>query len=352
MPSRQFHTTIRATGTMTRAAFAVIIALVCVAAARGVELRGGDDVGAKPAPVPLVMWHGMGDNCCDPGTMGRLKTYVESAVPGIYVHNVMVGGSPAADTMHGYFGNVNDQVAEACDRLAAIPELQNGFNAIGFSQGSLFIRAATQRCADRLKVKTLVTMGGPHQGVASLPGCDVFSPTTDAGAFCRAAEAAIEAAAYSPFTRSSVVQAQYFKDPRAQTRYLAHNPFLPDVNNEREVKNETYKRALSSLRRLVLVRFTEDTVVEPRDSAWFSTYEPGNPPGPLVPLRAQAMYREDWLGLRALDESGRLVLAECPGQHMWFTDAWLKENVLDKYMYGDESGDESSPDAVKISVSR
>ena len=32
--------------------------------------------------------------------------------------------------------------------------------------------------------------------------------------------------------------------------------------------------------------------------------------------------------------------------------AWLKENVLDKYMYGDESGDESSPDAVKISVSR
>jgi hypothetical protein len=29
-----------------------------------------------------------------------------------------------------------------------------------------------------------------------------------------------------------------------------------------------------------------------------------------------------------------LVLAECPGQHMWFTDTWLKENVLDEYLYG------------------
>lgn len=319
---------------MTRAPFAILIALLCVAGAHGVELRGGDDVTAKPAPVPLVMWHGMGDNCCDPGTMGRLKKFVESSIPGLYVHNVMVGGSPAADTMHGYFGNVNDQVAEACDRLATIPELANGFHAIGFSQGSLFIRAAIQRCSDRLKVRTLVTMGGPHQGVTSLPGCDVFSPNDHAGAFCRAAEAAIEAAAYSPFTRSSVVQAQYFKDPRAFHKYITYNPFLPDINNEKPVKNETYKAALSSLDRLVLIRFTEDTVVEPRDSAWFSSFEPGNPPGPLVPMREQAMYTEDWLGLRALDESGRLVLAESPGQHMWFTDTWLKENVLDEYLYG------------------
>ena len=131
-----------------------------------------------------------------------------------------------------------------------------------------------------------------------------------------------------------MVQAQYFKDPRAFHKYITHNPFLPDINNEKAVRNETYKAALSSLDRLVLIRFTEDTVVEPRDSAWFSSFEPGNPPGPLVPMREQAMYTEDWLGLRALDESGRLVLAECPGQHMWFTDTWLKENVLDEYLYG------------------
>ena len=77
-------------------------------------------------------------------------------------------------------------------------------------------------------------------------------------------------------------------------------------------------------------------------------------PRPLIPLREQAMYTEDWLGLRALDESGRLVMAECPGQHMWFTDAWLKENVLDKYMYGGTLGtlESSSNAAVKISSSR
>ena len=39
---------------------------------------------------------------------------------------------------------------------------------------------------------------------------------------------------------------------------------------------------------------------------------------------------------------------------MWFTDAWLKENVLDKYMYGGGTlRDESSSNAaVKISSSR
>ena len=43
----------------------------------------------------------MGDNCCDPLTMGRLQRFVEAALPGVYVRSVMVGESPKADTMHG-----------------------------------------------------------------------------------------------------------------------------------------------------------------------------------------------------------------------------------------------------------
>jgi palmitoyl-protein thioesterase len=36
------------------------------------------------------------------------------------------------------YGNVNEQVQLVSEQLAAIPELENGFDAIGFSQGSLF----------------------------------------------------------------------------------------------------------------------------------------------------------------------------------------------------------------------
>lgn len=38
--------------------------------------------------------------------------------------------------------------------------------------------------------------------------------------------------------------------------------------------------------------------------------------GSLVGLREQLLYTEDWIGLRRLDEAGRLVLAEAPGGHM------------------------------------
>ena len=39
--------------------------------------------------------------------------------------------------------------------------------------------------------------------------------------------------------------------------------------------------------------------VVPRDSAWFGEYAPGAKPGDVVELRAQALYKEDWLGLKA-----------------------------------------------------
>jgi hypothetical protein len=28
-------------------------------------------------PVPVVIWHGMGDSCCNAGSMGRIKDVIE-----------------------------------------------------------------------------------------------------------------------------------------------------------------------------------------------------------------------------------------------------------------------------------
>jgi len=35
--------------------------------------------------------------------------------------------------------NVNDQVAEACHKIASDSKLHKGYNAIGFSQGGQFL---------------------------------------------------------------------------------------------------------------------------------------------------------------------------------------------------------------------
>ncbi len=55
---------------------------------------------------------------------------------------------------------------------------------------------------------------------------------------------------------------------------------------------------------------------------------------PQVDMKDTELYKEDWIGLRALDESGRLVLGSVPGQHMHFTLEWFLDNVVHPYLRG------------------
>jgi palmitoyl-protein thioesterase len=44
------------------------------------------------------------------------------------------------------------------------------------------------------------------------------------------------------------------------------------------------------------------------------------------------LYKRDWIGLRQLDQDGRLELREVPGGHMHFTLDWFDEEIVDKYL--------------------
>jgi len=205
----------------------------------------------------------------------------------------VVGPTLDSDQRAGFFGRVNEQVDSVCSSLSAMPELSGGVNAVGFSQGGLFLRGLVQRCP-ALSVRTLVTMGSPHGGVTAAPGC----PAGANGAFCGEMRRLLESGAYSRLVRDSLVQAQYYRDKTDLPAYLQFSGFLADANNERQQKSSSYRTQLSSLQRLVLFRFSNDTTVEPRDSAWFSMQNGDE----LVPLSQLPLYTEDWLGLRALSE--------------------------------------------------
>jgi len=43
------------------------------------------------------------------------------------------------DIENGFFLNANKQVEEVCKQLANDPELKDGYNALGFSQGGQFL---------------------------------------------------------------------------------------------------------------------------------------------------------------------------------------------------------------------
>lgn len=69
-------------------------------------------------------------------------------------------------------------------------------------------------------------------------------------------------------------------------QYLAHNPFLPDINNELLNKTARYAANLASLQRLVLFQFQEDVVVVPKESSWFGVLDPAT--GKMLPMEVPA----------------------------------------------------------------
>lgn len=73
--------------------------------------------------------------------MGAVADAIRAELPGVFVHSIATGGGGAAgDVLSSYFGSVNDQVAAVCDQLLSIPQLKDGYVAVGFSQAGCISR--------------------------------------------------------------------------------------------------------------------------------------------------------------------------------------------------------------------
>ena len=118
--------------------------------------------------------------------------------------------------------------------------------------------------------------------------------------------------------------------------YLENSNFLADINNERAVKNKTYVENMKKLERFVMYVFKDDVTVVPKQSAWFGEFNKTSEEETL--LKDRAMYKEDWLGLRFLDETDRLEFREIEGPHMSLTEETLRE-AYEKYFSPKESGE-------------
>lgn len=128
--------------------------------------------------------------------------------------------------------------------------------------------------------------------------------------------------------QSHLVPAQYFRDPEDLESYLENSNFLADINNEREVKNVTYKKNIEKLERFAMYMFANDTTVVPKETAVFQ--EVNTTSGHVTMLQDRLMYKEDWLGLRALDEGKKLHIEAVEGEHMQLSDEILTK-VFKKY---------------------
>uniref|UniRef100_H2THH1 Palmitoyl-protein thioesterase 1 n=1 Tax=Takifugu rubripes TaxID=31033 RepID=H2THH1_TAKRU len=267
-------------------------------------------------PGATLVW----DNCCNPLSMGAVKKMLEEDIPGIHVLSLMVGKNMIEDTENGFFKDVNEQVSMVCSQLAQDPHLKGGYNAMGFSQGAQFLRAVAQRCPSP-PMKTLISVGGQHQGVYGLPRCPGESSTV-----CDLIRKALNNGAYTELIQKHLVQAQYWHDPLNDDLYKKHSLFLADINQERVV-NETYKKNLQLLEKFVMVKFLQDSMVDPVDSEWFGFLKSGQAKETET-LQESVLYKEDRLGLAAMDAAGKLVFLATQGDHLQFTREWFSQNLL------------------------
>eukprot|EP00397_Hematodinium_sp_SG-2012_P008757 GEMP01008826.1.p1 GENE.GEMP01008826.1~~GEMP01008826.1.p1 ORF type:complete len:710 (+),score=163.91 GEMP01008826.1:60-2189(+) len=273
---------------------------------------------AKPvAPVvqsgnpalPVVFMHGVGDSGSNPG-MKSVCDSVTQAYPGTYVNCLNV-----ANGAESLYEVLDAQLRDFVDAIRKDEKLKNGFNAVGFSQGNLVIRAYIERY-NNPPVHTFVSMVGPHGGVGLCPD-HLWSPIICA--------LWLE----HPYT-APVALADYWKDPANQQEYLKKSRFLADINNERATKNATYAANMKTLKSYVLVEALQETIVHPKASEHHGFYQWGTKPHsesdpPALELKDTEGYKGDWIGLKTLMERGRLHTLSYEGNHMrWSHEFWTK----------------------------
>jgi len=298
---------------------------------------------------PVVIWHGMGDSCCNSQSIGGFMENLKELLPDTFIYSLNVSDSDneLVERKKSYFGNINEQVDFVCDKLhenEIYSQLKDGFNALGFSQGGQFLRAYVERCNDP-PVYNLITYGAQHNGVSDVPGC-----ANDDSEFCSRMKFLLSTNVYNSFIQNNVIQAQYFKSVENYDEYLEKSIFLADINNERDEKNQDYKENMLSLNKFVMIKFSDDETVIPSTSPWFGWVNDFDEP---IPFNETIAYKEDWLGLQSLDKDNKLDFLISPGVHMEINYDYFMEFVFPylnepvEHNHFDDEDVEQSPKKVK-----
>lgn len=257
--------------------------------------------------APVAVFHGLGDACINSG-MNEFTKFIGKEL-GVVSH--------CFETGKGFSESMNHQVEKACDEIKKHKDFQGDFSVIGLSQGGLIARYIVEECNTAGKVKNLVSVGGPQMGVAKFPHCDKKSID------CDLMNSVTDDVVYSKLTQSSVGPAGYFRKYNNEEAYQKGSSFLAPLNNESGSINPEFKSKFSLLERVQLIMFSEDTMIIPKETAWFGFWDKDKN---IQSYRSTNLYKNELIGLKKLDQSGRLNFDSIEGDHLQFKN----QDILDK----------------------
>jgi len=81
----------------------------------------------------------------------------------------------------------------------------------------------------------------------------------------------------------------------------------------------------SDLNGALLIKFTEDTMIYPKETAWFQTVDANDV---VQPLNATDFYNKDYIGLKNLVEAGKVKFEAFEGNHLQFSKTQISEIII------------------------
>ena len=339
--------------------------------------------------TPIVLWHGIGDSCCgriNSPKHGRISTgnmmaMIKKHLPqNTYVYSIcqskvgdFLGCLYVQDVKAGFYGDANEQINMQCEHLMKDKKLENGFHLMGMSQGGLFARALVQKCPG-LKIKNLISFGGPQNGVAAFPGCETMDQRRRLGrngktkrdantildldlnvkssSFCRKVDSYIKSNAYTSWVQRNIIPGQYYTGSTLleHSNFHSVNNFLTDINMVRKIDKqqiENLHKIGNGKGKFILLKFDKDDVISPKESQWFGYVD-----FEKVVVQSKDKDGQDYteykfekimkkaedlpiyknLGLDVLEKEGRLHFLSIDRPHIIFEEEWFLSEIVDKYL--------------------
>ena len=132
-----------------------------------VDIMSVDEDGVTADSTPVALMHGMADSSDSEG-MRALAASLQAYYPRKFVISLSV-----SDGLASILRPMPEQVDEFARVVRGCPDLAGGFDAIGFSQGGLLIRAYVERY-NSPPVRRFVSVCSPQEGVGVCPLSPIF----------------------------------------------------------------------------------------------------------------------------------------------------------------------------------
>ncbi|OAF72109.1 hypothetical protein A3Q56_00104 [Intoshia linei] len=265
---------------------------------------------AEDDQLPIVIWHGINDNFANLDKfIKKLQVLTKRRVYPIKLTNSFIFDSFLSNFVPLF------QTSMACMWLKENEDkFLKGYDAIGLSQGGLFFRTLSQTCIDVPKINNLLTIGAPHRGIAKVPHCKICDIIIDIFNISdNVYETDIICQIISVFSYWHNVKFEDLYRRKTFSGFMNH--FGPNVN----------------FKRLIMVQFLNDSVVEPRQSECFEYYELKNGyENTIQPFVQSDIYVKDTIGLKNLYDSNNMICIKVRGDHLQIDPLSISE-IIKKY---------------------